>query len=137
MAFVKKLSQLYAIVITVYIFYFAKDCMNRTYPHDAPAYHKAITLVFLTAAVFMVCIPAAHAGTLCVLVNFALGNFGKGLATLGVLGVGIGATMGKISWTMAITVAVGIAVIFGCSAIAATIINGAGNAAFAGLSTAC
>lgn len=47
------------------------------------------------------------------------GNIGKGVATLGVITVGIAACFGRASWTQAIVVAVGIAVLVGAATVAA------------------
>jgi type IV secretory pathway VirB2 component (pilin) len=49
---------------------------------------------------------------LCNLADMVTGNLGRGLATCAVLTIGVGATLGKVSWGLAITVAVGISVIF-------------------------
>lgn len=57
------------------------------------------------------------ADVLCEIVNWFLGNLGRGLATIGVSAVAIGAIFGKVSWGLALTVAVGIAVMFGASAL--------------------
>jgi type IV secretory pathway VirB2 component (pilin) len=52
-------------------------------------------------------------GVICEIVGFFIyGNLGRGLATAAVLIVGVGATLGKVSWGLAITVACGISVIF-------------------------
>lgn len=48
---------------------------------------------------------------LCQMVEMTGGNFFRGLSTLAVVVVGIGATLGKVSWGLAITVAVGISVV--------------------------
>jgi type IV secretory pathway VirB2 component (pilin) len=40
------------------------------------------------------------------------GNAGKGLATIGISILGVGALLGKVSWGLAIVVGVGIALIF-------------------------
>jgi type IV secretory pathway VirB2 component (pilin) len=37
---------------------------------------------------------------------------GRGLATLAICIVGVGALLGKVSWGMAITVAIGISIVF-------------------------
>lgn len=50
---------------------------------------------------------------LCRVVGMVMGDVGRGLATLAVIVVGVGAMLGKVSWGMAMTVAVGIAVVFG------------------------
>lgn len=79
-------------------------------------------LVSLLACMFLlVLVQNAHAdgpidtpmGTvLCNIVEMVYGNLGRGLATLAVIIIGVGATLGKTSWGLALTVAVGIAVIF-------------------------
>jgi type IV secretion system protein VirB2 len=57
--------------------------------------------------------------TLCKAVQMITGNTGKGLATIAVVVIGIGALLGKVSWGMAILVGVGVGIIFG----AGTIVN--------------
>jgi len=47
-----------------------------------------------------------------------------GIATLGIIGVGVSATFGKVTWGMAVIVGVGIAAIFGAGAL---VINFSGN----------
>lgn len=62
----------------------------------------------------------AYAGTpmgevLCfILLDILMGNAGRGMATIGVCAIGVAALMGKASWGLALTVGVGIAVLFGC-----------------------
>ncbi len=67
-----------------------------------------------------VLLPAnAHAvispmgGVLCGIIEFIYGNFGRALATLAVISLGVGAMLGKVSWGLALTVAAGISVVFG------------------------
>ena len=62
---------------------------------------------------------AAAVGTgLCSVPNAVLnGNIGRAIATLGIIIIGIGATLGRVTWTQAIIVGVGISVIFGAVAI--------------------
>ncbi len=62
---------------------------------------------------------------LCNVAGWFEGPVGRGIATLAIIVIGIGALMGKVSWGMAIIVGIGIAVIFG----APTIVNelGAGG----------
>lgn len=55
------------------------------------------------------------ADVLCTVVAWFTGNVGKGIATLAIIIIGVGALMGKVSWGMAIIVGVGVAVIFGAS----------------------
>lgn len=79
---------------------------------------KQIWLTLLTCALILVTMHAAYAtvtpmGTvLCSIVSMVYGNLGRGLATLAVVVIGVGATLGKTSWGLAMTVAIGIAVIF-------------------------
>lgn len=53
---------------------------------------------------------------LCTVVTWFTGSAGKGLATLAIIVIGVGALMGKVSWGMAIIVGLGIALIFGAAA---------------------
>lgn len=61
---------------------------------------------------------------ICAIVGIIYGNLGRGLAVLAVIIVGVGGTLGKISWGMAITVAVGIATVFGAVPLVAYLISG-------------
>jgi type IV secretion system protein VirB2 len=65
---------------------------------------------------------AAYAGdtigdVLCEVANWFNGPVGRGIATLAIIVVGVGALMGKVSWGMAIIVGIGVAVIFGAPTI--------------------
>jgi type IV secretory pathway VirB2 component (pilin) len=53
----------------------------------------------------------------CGFAGWMLGNTGRGMAILAVAILGIGASLGKISWGIAIVVAVGISAIFGAAAL--------------------
>ena len=61
--------------------------------------------------------PTADGDTLgnllCGVADWFTGSVGKGIATLAIIVIGIGALMGKVSWGMAIIVGLGVAVIFG------------------------
>ena len=46
------------------------------------------------------------------------GSIGRAIATIGIIIIGIMATLGRITWTQAMIVGVGIAVIFGAAALA-------------------
>jgi len=61
---------------------------------------------------------------LCNAVEFITTGVGAAIATLAVIVIGIGALMGKVSWGMAIIVALGIAIIFGAGTIADTLSGG-------------
>lgn len=54
---------------------------------------------------------------LCNVANWFKGPIGRGIATLAIIVIGVGALMGKVSWGMAIIVGIGIAVIFGAPTI--------------------
>jgi len=53
-------------------------------------------------------------------------SIGRGLATIGILVLGIMATLGRITWTQAVVVGVGISVIFGAASVAGMISMGSG-----------
>lgn len=54
---------------------------------------------------------------LCGLVGWFYGPVGRGIATLAIIIVGVGALLGKVSWGMAIIVGLGVAVVFGAGTI--------------------
>lgn len=78
-----------------------------------------LALYFLLVTVFISIPTAAEAAgtdplsrTLCLVVGWFTGRMGQAIATLGILVLGIGAMMGKVSWQMALTVAFGVSVMF-------------------------
>lgn len=60
---------------------------------------------------------------LCTVLAWFTGNTGKGLATIAVTVIGVGALLGKVSWGMAMIVGIGVAIVFG----AAGIVNAMGG----------
>jgi type IV secretion system protein VirB2 len=97
---------------------------------------QACLFVLLSAVVIMTP-DMAMANTpmgaiLCKVVGWFTGNTGKGLATIAITVIGIGALLGKVSWGMAIIVGIGVAIVFG----AASIVN-AMAAGGAGTTNAC
>src|SRR5262250_954057 len=82
-----------------------------------------VCLMFiLSAAVIMLPDLALATDTpmgkvLCTVVGWFTGNTGKGLATIAVTIIGIGALLGKVSWGMAIIVGIGVAIVFGAAGI--------------------
>lgn len=62
--------------------------------------------------------------TLCKVVGWFTGNTGKGIATIAIIVIGVGALMGKVSWGMAIIVGIGVAIIFGASSLVKSISDG-------------
>jgi type IV secretory pathway VirB2 component (pilin) len=51
--------------------------------------------------------------SICVAARMFFGNAGKGLCTIGLCVLGVGALLGKVSWGLALIVGVGCAIIFG------------------------
>lgn len=79
----------------------------------------------LAVAVYAISVSPASAslGAICNIAIITQSVYARGLATLGVIAVGIGAMMGKVSWTMAVTIAVGISIIFNAATL--TVMMGA------------
>src|ERR1700722_20152725 len=50
---------------------------------------------------------------LCTIVQALTGQVGRAIGTIAIITVGIGALMGKISWGLALIVAMGVAIVFG------------------------
>ncbi len=65
----------------------------------------------------------------CLVAKWFTGNTGKGIATIAVTIIGIGALLGKVSWGMALIVGLGIALVFGGAALVDAIFTGTGNTA--------
>jgi type IV secretory pathway VirB2 component (pilin) len=91
---------------------------------------SCILYVIFSSFAFAGC-PATSNNTpmgqvLCTVVNFMYGNLGRGLATLAVITLGVGALLGKVTWGMAITVGVGISVIFNAETITGLMIGCSG-----------
>ncbi len=92
-----------------------------------------MSLLVLFAAVVVMLPDLAFAAdttvgnTLCKVVGWFTGNTGKGIATIAIIVIGIGALMGKVSWGMAIIVGVGVALIFGAASLVDSI-SAQGNA---------
>ena len=97
----------------------------KTQTKDLALYWQASLLVVLSA--FVMLLPdMAHAtdtrmgNVLCTVALWFTGNTGKGLATIAITVIGIGALLGKVSWGMAMIVGIGVAIVFGASAIVST-----------------
>jgi type IV secretion system protein VirB2 len=65
---------------------------------------------------------------LCTVTGWFTGNTGKGLATIAITVIGIGALLGKVSWGMAIIVGIGVAIVFGAAGIVSAMGAGGGAA---------
>jgi len=68
---------------------------------------------------------------LCIAAIWITGSTGRGIATIGITIIGIGALLGKVSWGTAMIVGVGVAIVFGSTAIIA-LLGGTSAAASAG-----
>ncbi|MBV8939720.1 MAG: TrbC/VirB2 family protein [Alphaproteobacteria bacterium] len=62
----------------------------------------------------------------CIVVGWFTGNTGRGIATIAITIIGIGALLGKVSWGMALIVGLGVAIVFGAGGILTAIGSGAG-----------
>lgn len=84
-----------------------------------------LSLVIALSAVAVMLPDLAHAAgsdtpignIFCTVVSWFTGNTGKGIATIAVTIIGIGALLGKVSWGMALIVGLGVAVVFGAAGI--------------------
>lgn len=91
---------------------------------------------FLVAAAVMVLPSLGYASSndtpigaiYCLVAGWMTGNTGKGIATIAVTIIGIGALLGKVSWGMALIVGLGIALVFGSAALIDAIFTGTSNA---------
>lgn len=72
---------------------------------------------------------------LCVLVATLSGGVAKAVATVAIIGVAGGLLLGKLNWIVALTVSVGVIIIFSAGTIVATI-SGAGGGAGVGTEAA-
>ena len=93
---------------------------------------KLSIAVMLTAAAVLAPDFALAASTdtpfgnmFCTVQSWFRGNIGKGLATIAVTIIGIGALLGKVSWGMALIVGTGIAIVFGAIEIVDALNQGA------------
>ena len=71
---------------------------------------------------------------ICIAASWLMGDMARARATIAVAILGIGALLGKISWGMAMSVGVGISVVFGAAAVVHQL-GGTANAALAGEGT--
>ena len=77
----------------------------------------AVCLVTLPDLAFAAGQNTPMGNVLCTVVGWFTGNTGKGLATIAITVIGIGALLGKVSWGMAIIVGIGVAIVFGAAGI--------------------
>lgn len=86
------------------------------------AWQTAFFFVLATVVIALPELALAGADTpignvFCTVRDWFTGNTGKGIATIAITIIGIGALLGKVSWGMAMIVGLGIAVVFGASGI--------------------
>lgn len=79
--------------------------------------------------------PSGISKVLCNVVNQLQGGIGKAIATIGIIVLGIGLFMGKLSWPLAVATAIGIGMIFGAASIVDWV--SAGTDAAGNATTAC
>ena len=84
----------------------------------------SVIVVMVPDLAFAAAVDTPVGQMMCNVVDFFNGNAGKGLATLAIIIIGVGALMGKVSWGMAIIVGLGIALIFGAAAMVTAIGTG-------------
>src|SRR4051812_7080881 len=104
----------------------------KTQTKDLSLAWQICLMVMLSAVVFMtpdyafaqIGVKTPMGDVLCTVTAWFTGNTGKGLATIAITVIGIGALLGKVSWGMAIIVGIGVAIIFGAEGI----VNAMGNA---------
>jgi len=63
----------------------------------------------------------------CNVISMLTSTTGRAIATVAIIAVGIGALLGKISWGMALIVAIGVALIFGAGSIVTALGASAGT----------
>lgn len=83
------------------------------------AWQICLTVMLTTAVVMMPDFAFATntpmGNVLCTVTQWFTGNTGKGLATIAITVIGIGALLGKVSWGMAMIVGIGVAIVFGAA----------------------
>src|SRR5690606_28286739 len=108
------------------------DVMKTSF-QDLSHMWEATVLVLLTfliinfpAMTYAAGIDTPMGSVLCRAVSWFTGNTGKGLATIAITIIGIGALLGKVSWGMALIVGIGVAIVFGAAGIVDAL-DGAGG----------
>jgi type IV secretion system protein VirB2 len=88
-----------------------------------------LTVVVVAAPDFAFASQTPMGNVLCTVTSWFTGNTGKGLATIAITVIGIGALLGKVSWGMAIIVGIGVAIVFGAAGIVNAMNAGTGSSA--------
>ena len=66
-------------------------------------------------------------GVMCNVINIVQGGVGKGIAAFGIIFIGVSLFLGKVSWGLAISTALGIGAIFGAATIVDAIAGSQGS----------
>jgi type IV secretory pathway VirB2 component (pilin) len=116
---------------------FVKAIFMKTQTKDLSVAWQVCFLTMLSAVIVMMPDMALATDTpignvLCTVKDWFTGNTGKGLATIAITIIGIGALLGKVSWGMAIIVGIGVAIVFGAAGIVDSL-----NAGVTDASTGC
>lgn len=95
--------------------------------------HQRIILAFMVCAFVLSTPVSAHAQAametaICFATATIQGAMGVGMAILGICAVAAAAVLGKASWGMALTVCVGISILFGAATLASDL--GIGNTCY-------
>lgn len=94
-------------------------------PDGCASAASVVSVTFLCFALVLAMSSNAYAtpmaDVLCYVLGMFQGNLGKGLATIGMCVLGVGAILGKVSWGMALTVGVGISVMVSSTELVATL----------------
>ena len=92
------------------------------------------TTCFFAALIMLVSTDASYAtdyttveSTLCKLLELLTGALGKAIAAFAIMFIGVSLFMGKVSWGLAISTAIGIGAIFGAAGIVETLGGGEGG----------
>ena len=96
----------------------------KTQTKDLSLAWQVSLMVMLTAIIvampdyaFATSVDTPMGNVLCTVTGWFTGNTGKGLATIAITVIGIGALLGKVSWGMAMIVGTGVAIVFGAAGI--------------------
>src|SRR5688500_6897864 len=95
-----------------------KNQKTKTTGHTLQLLSKEMLIAFAFLFFYMGATGEANAAmatVICKILKIVQGDLGRAVATMGILAVAFGATLGKVSWGLAVTVAIGITLIFQAS----------------------
>jgi len=94
--------------------------------------HGSTICLFLFFTAILVLDPVSASATdavsevMCRVLSIVQGKLGKGIAAFAIIFIGISLFMGKVSWGLAVSTALGIGAIFGAGSLVDTISGGSG-----------